>query len=116
MFRLVDAGDVDAEEGVRKPGVGETGRVGKEKGDEEGADGEGDAEAEGAEAGVDVGGGDDVVAVAVPEEDVGLEGRGAVGGVEQVLGRDGGVGVGGLVVEVKGGVGRVREDWVGLVG
>lgn len=101
MFRLVDAGDVDAEEGVRKPGVGETGRVGEEEGDEEGADGEGYAEAEGAEAGVDVGGGDDVVAVAVPEEDVGLKGGGAVGGVEQVLGGDRGVGAGGLVVEVK---------------
>lgn len=90
MFRFVDARDVDAEEGVWKPRVSEAGRVGEEDGDEEGADGEGDAEAEVAEADVDVVGLDDVVAVAVPEEDVGLEGgggglrvEGSLGGVRQ---------------------------------
>lgn len=116
MFRLLNAGDVNAEERVWKPGVGETGRVGEEEGDEEGAEGEGDAEAEGAEAGVDVGGGDDVVTVTIPEEDVGLEGGGGRGGVEEVFGGDGGVGASGLIVVVEGGAGRVREVGIGVVG
>lgn len=56
--------------------MGELCGVGEEDVDEEAADGEGDGEAEGAEAGVDFFCRDEAVVVAVPEEDVLLEGGG----------------------------------------
>jgi len=66
--------------------VVELGGVGEEDVDEEAAEGERDGEAEGAEAGVDFFGGDEAVAVAVPIEDVPLEGRGVGVCVESISG------------------------------
>ena len=76
----MDAADVDAEIGVRQVAVAEPGRVREEDVDQQAADGEGDGESEVPEAGVDVVRRDDVVVVAVPEEDVALE-RGRGGGI-----------------------------------
>lgn len=70
----MDAVDVDAQEGVRDVAVTEPGGIGEDDGDQQCREGEGDGEADGAEACVDVVRVDDVVAVAVPEEDVSLQG------------------------------------------
>ena len=75
VFGFMDASHIDSEKWVREPRVGKGCGVGEENGDKERAEGEWDVEAEGAEAGVDVPRVDDAVVVAIPEEDVGLEGR-----------------------------------------
>lgn len=74
MLGFVDARDVDAEKWVGEPAVRETRGVREEDRDQERGDGERDRETNLAEAGVDVSGVDDVVGVAVPEENVLLEG------------------------------------------
>ena len=59
MFCFVDAVGVDAEERVREPATAEGSRVGEEDRDEKAAEGEDDAEAEGAKAVVNFTGSDD---------------------------------------------------------
>lgn len=84
VLRLVDVAHVDAQARVRKPRAAQPCGVGEEDGDEQGAEGEEHAEAEVAEAAVDVPGPDDAVVVAVEEGDVLLEdgwGWGVLGGL-----------------------------------
>lgn len=73
MLGLVNAVDVNAEEGIGEVAVAETGGVGEEEVDEQATEGEQHTEAEVAKAGVDVEGGDDAIVVAVPEGDVLLQ-------------------------------------------